>query len=145
MPKPTQQEPTDTEATTDAPSSVIELAARTMKAGTAATTVVEAEGRVTVRPKPEKRKNAKQRAMERNRKDKPAAVEVAAVTPVVGGLSTAHPKPEKRKNAKERAKEKFAKKATDKTTGDGTTPDTTVKAKSKVDTKAKSRKSKAAA
>ena len=82
---------------------------------------------MTVRPKPEKRLNAKDRAKARRAKDKPeAAEEVAAVTPEVSGLSTAHPKPEKRKNAKERAKEKYAKKDT----ADGTTP-MTAKAKSK--------------
>jgi len=50
-----------------------------------------------------------------------------------GGFVTVRPKPEKRKNAKERAKEKF--------TRDRTTPDTTAKAKSKVETK-KAKKSK---
>lgn len=123
--------------------SVIELAARTTKPETNET-AREATGLVTVRPKPEKRLNAKDRAKARRAKDKPeAAEEVAAVAPEVGGLSTAHPKPEKRKNAKERAKEKYAKKET----ADGTTPDTTAKAKSKVTKKAevKAKKRKAAA
>jgi hypothetical protein len=42
---------------------------------------------------------------------------------------TVRPKPEKRKNARARAKEKYAKADTSK---DGTTPDTTAKAKSRV-------------
>jgi hypothetical protein len=44
-------------------------------------------------------------------------------------LVTVRPKPEKRKNARARAKEKYAKADTSK---DGTTPDTTAKAKSRV-------------
>ena len=113
----------------------------------------EAESLVTVRAKPEKRKNAKERAKERaGAKGKLEAVDVATVTaevtaPETAGLATAHPKPEKRKNAKERAKEKYAKAKTE----DGTTPDTTAKAKSKVKAKAetkvetkKAKKSKAA-
>ena len=83
----------------DAPSSVIELAARSKAAG------------------------------------------VAAATQAAESLVTVRSKPEKRKNAKARAREKYAKKATP----DGTTPDTTAKAKSKVVSKAKSRKVKAAA
>jgi hypothetical protein len=66
----------------------------------------EAESLVTVRAKPEKRKNAKERAKERARaKGKLGAADVATVAPEVTspetGLSTAHPKPEKRKNARE--------------------------------------------
>ena len=97
---------------------------------------------MTVRAKPEKRKNAKEWAKDRARaKGKLGATEEAAVTPEVtspetAGLSTAHPKPEKRKNAKERAKEKYTK--------DRTTPDTTAKATSKVEkTKTKAKKSRA--
>ena len=95
------------------------------------------------RPKPEKRLNAKDRAINRalarRAKDKPeAAEEVAAVAPEASGLSTAHPKPEKRKNAKERAKEKYAKAKTE----DGITPDTTAKAKSKVEAKVETKKAK---
>ena len=100
----------------DAPSSVIALAAVTAKLKAAEVTAVPrgGDGQVTVRAKPEKRKNAKERAKERARaKGKLGAAEEAAVTPEVtspetAGLSTAHPKPEKRKNAKERAKEKYA-------------------------------------
>jgi hypothetical protein len=107
---------------------------------------------ITAHPKPEKRKNAKERAKERNderNKDRPEAAEVEAVIPEVGGLSTAHPKPEKRLNAKERAKAKFAKKDTKGKAADGTTP-MTAKAKSKGETKVeakvegKSKKTKAA-
>jgi hypothetical protein len=142
---PAQPKPANPEAaiSDDAPSAVIVLAARTTKPEAAETTAVtrEAAGLVMTRPKPEKRKNAKERAKERS-KGKPEAAEVAAVTPEAVGLATAHPKPEKRKNAKERAKEKYAKKSTE----DRTTPDTTAKAKSKVDKKAdaKATKSKAA-
>ena len=143
QPKPTNAEkPANPEAAVSEvePSTVIELKARTTKREAAEVTAVtrEAAGLVTVRPKPEKRKNAKERAKEKA-KDKPEATEVVAVTPQAVGLATAHPKPAKHKNAKERAKEKYAK--------DRTTPDTTAKAKSKVDTKAKSKvkKSKAAA
>ena len=54
-------------ASEDAPSCVIELAARTTKpeAAEASSVTREAEGLVTVRPKPEKRKNAKERAKEK--------------------------------------------------------------------------------
>jgi hypothetical protein len=79
----------------DEPSSVIELAGRTMK---------------------------------------PEAAETTAVTRGANGLVTVRPKPEKRKNAKERAK--------DKVTKDRTTPDTTAKAKSRVETKAQTKKAK---
>jgi len=118
--------------------SVIELAARIVKPKAAEVTAAprEGDGLVTVRAKPEKRKNAKERAKERARaKGRLELTEVVAVTPEVTSpetaiLATAHPKPEKRKNAKERAKEKYTK--------GGTTPDTTAKAKSKVEkTKAK--------
>jgi hypothetical protein len=125
---------------------VIELKARMTRPETADTAAVtrETTGLVTVRAKPEKRKNAQQRAKERNEernKDRIEVAEIAATTPEAPGLSTAHPKPEKRKNAKERAKEKYAKKST----ADGTTP-MTAKAKFKVDSKAaaKPKKGKAA-
>ena len=139
QPKPTHAEkPANPETAVCAaePSSVIALTARSKKAKAADVTADTraAAGLVTVRPKPEKRKNAKERAKERAKekaKDKPEATEVAAVNPEAVGLATAHPKPEKRKNAKERAKEKYTK--------DRTTPDTTAKAKSKVDSKAKSK------
>jgi hypothetical protein len=137
----------DIDAANAALSSVIELKARIKKPEAADTAAVmrETGGLVTVRAKPEKRKNAQQRAKERNEernKDRTQAVEVAAVVPEAGGLSTAHPKPEKRKNAKERAQEKYAKKST----ADGTKP-MTATAKSKVDKKAeaKARKTKPAA
>jgi hypothetical protein len=74
------------------------------------------------------------------RTTKPEAADTTAVTRKADGLVTVRPKPEKRKNAKERAKAKFTK--------DRTTPDTTVKAKSKVDAKVetkKARKAKSAA
>ena len=149
MPKPTNelpadreraQEPTqaDIDAANAALSSVIALKARKEKAGLADTggTQREANGLVTVRAKPEKRLNAKDRAKARRTKGQPdAAEETAGVTPEVSGLSTAHPKPEKRKNAKERAQEKYAKDKTATKTEDGTTPDMTAKAKSKVDAK----------
>jgi hypothetical protein len=153
-PKPTKQEPTKQEPTQDsaqaempaqvdidaanaALNSVIQLKARLAKSGATATretASLKSAGLVTVRAKPEKRLNARDRAMAKREKDKPEAAEVSVVTPEaanpVAGLSTAHPKPEKRKNAKERAKEKFAKKDTE----DGTTP-MTAKAKSKVEKK----------
>jgi hypothetical protein len=121
---------------------VIELKARKTKLEAADTAAVMRDGSdlVTVRAKPEKRLNAKDRAKARRAKNRPeVAEEAAAVTPApeASGLSTAHPKPEKRKNAKERAKEKYAKKDTLVDTKDGTTPDMTATAKSKVSTKAK--------
>ena len=120
---------------------MITLAARIAKPETVETTARETGGLVMTRPKPEKRLNAKDRAINRalarRAKDKPeAAEEVAAVAPEASGLSTAHPKPEKRKNAKERAKEKYAKAKTE----DGITPDTTAKAKSKVEAKVETKK-----
>ena len=147
---PAQPKPTNAEAViaADVPSSVIELKARIKKLEAADETAVapQAAGLVTVRAKPEKRKNAKERARDKF-KDKPEAAEVAAVTPEAASpqeasLAMAHPKPERRKNAKERAREKYTK--------DRTTPDMTAKAKSKVDKKAdtkakKSKQSKAAA
>jgi len=69
------------------------------------------------------------------RTTKPKAAEVTAVPREGDGQVTVRAKPEKRKNAKERAKEKYAK--------GGTTPDTTAKAKSKVEKKPKTKKSKA--
>jgi len=120
----------------NAPSSIIALrtAMRGAREATAATH--ETSGLVMTRPKPEKRKNAKERAKDRldKRQGKAATVdvaEVAAIVPAVSGLSTAHPKPERRKNAKERAQEKFRVKPAE----DGTTPDMTAKAKSKADLK----------
>jgi hypothetical protein len=141
LPKPTNKltdnttdKPTHSEA--DVTGSVIELTPRIAKPE------AETGGQVTVRAKPEKRKNAKERAKERARaKGKLGATEEAAVapeatSPASAGLATAHPKPEKRKNAKERAKEKYTK--------GRTTPDTTAKATSKVETKTKAKKTKAA-
>jgi hypothetical protein len=136
---------------------VIELKARMKKpdASNTASLMRKSSDLVTVRAKPEKRKNARERAKERNderNKDGTKAVEVAAVVPEISGLSTAHPKPEKRLNAKERAKAKFAKKDDKKDTkkdakgraADGITP-MTAKAKSKGDTKAKKTKAAEAA
>jgi hypothetical protein len=137
-PKPTNAKTETADATLG---SVIELAARITKPE-----VVEANTReffdlVTVRAKPEKRLNAKDRAKARRAKDKSEGAEGGAVAPATANpeatsLSTAHPKPEKRKNAKERAKEKYAKKDAEKETEDGTRP-MTAKAKSKVESKAK--------
>ena len=66
---PAQPKPTHAETATsdDAASSVIELAARMAKpaAGEATAVPRAAEALVTVRPKPEKRKNAKERAKEK--------------------------------------------------------------------------------
>jgi hypothetical protein len=53
----------------DTQSAVIELAAHTPKPNGAAAVAREAEGLVTVRPKPEKRKNAKERAKEKHAKN----------------------------------------------------------------------------
>jgi hypothetical protein len=120
----------------DASNSVIALAARAVKPETN-DTAREVAGLVTVRPKPEKRLNAKDRAKARRTKNEPEAAEGAvAATLEVRGLSTAHPKPEKRKNAKERAKERTKKKDTRNSTDEGgTTPDTTAMAKPKVEAK----------
>ena len=143
QPKPTNANaPTNVEAATGEAGSVITLASRVAKPELAGKAARGTGGLVMTRPKPEKRLNAKDRAINRGlakrAKNKPeAAEEVAAAAPEVSGLSTAHPKPEKRKNAKERAKEKYAKKDT----ADGTTP-TTAKAKSKVETKAEAKKAK---
>jgi hypothetical protein len=141
----------DIDAANAALSSVIELKARKTKAELAVTGGVtcEANGLVTVRAKPEKRKNARQRAKEQNaqrnaerNKDRTEAVDQVTVIPEVAGLSTAHPKPEKRKNAKARAKEKYAKTETKVDTKDGTTPDMTATAKSKVAAKVQTKKAK---
>jgi hypothetical protein len=155
----TDQEPAiaptqaDIDAANAALNSVIELKARKTKLEAADTggAAREGNGLVTVRAKPEKRKNARQRAKERNEqrnaernKDRMEAADPVAAVAEVAGLSTAHPKPEKRKNAKERAKEKYAKKDTMVDTKDGTTPDMTATAKSKVSAKAKKGKPKAA-
>ena len=149
--EPTQA---DIDAANAALNSVIELKARKARADVAETGGVtrEADGLVTVRAKPEKRKNAQQRAKERNEqrnaernKDRMEAADPVAAVPEVTGLSTAHPKPEKRKNAKERAKEKFAKKDADKDTKakpeDGTRP-MTATAKSKGEAKVEAKKGK---
>jgi hypothetical protein len=101
------------------------------------------------RPKPEKRKNAKERAKDRLEKRTGKAetvdvADVAAAVPAVSGLATAHPKPERRKNAKERAKERMTEKFKAKPAEDGTTPVMTAKAKSKADLKkAEQKKAKA--
>ncbi len=122
---------------------MIALTARLAKPETDET-ARETNGLVTVRPKPEKRLNAKDRAKARRAKDRPeGAEEVVVVTPEAGGLSTAHPKPEKRKNAKERAREKFAKKDDTKDAKDGTRP-MTATAKSKAENKAETKKAKKA-
>jgi hypothetical protein len=147
--KPTQELPINLETATntdDASSTVIALAARFMKPEGDETNAREAGGLVTVRAKPEKRLNAKDRAKARREKNKPEAAEEAVVTPEAASsettsLSTAHPKPEKRKNAKERAKEKFAKKDAKEETEDGTRP-MTATAKSKVESKADTKKAK---
>ena len=160
---PAQPKPTNPEAamSAQAQGSVIELAARTatrttkLKAAEVTAVPRAGDGQVTVRPKPEKRKNAKERAKERARAkgklgatDDAAAVTPEVTSPALAGLgstnlATAHPKPEKRKNARERAKEKYA--AKDRAL-DRTTPDTTAKAKSKVEktTKSKAKASKVA-
>jgi hypothetical protein len=129
----------------DLPNAVIALEPRMpgTAAGRARAPASRSGDLVTVRAKPEKRKNAQQRAKERNERrnaernmqpttDKPDAAEGTVASAVTGGLATAHPKPEKRKNAKERAKEKYAKAKA----ADGITPDMTAKAKSKVGAKA---------
>src|SRR4051812_46665854 len=99
-PQPEQPKPTNA-------SSIIAL--RIVKPDTDDTTAAthDTSGLVMTRPKPEKRKNAKERAKDRleKRTGKTATVDVAdvaAIVPAVSGLSTAHPKPERRKNAKER-------------------------------------------
>ena len=131
-PQPEQPKPTN--ASSDASIIALRVAKRDADDTTAATH--ESSGLVMTRPKPEKRKNAKERAKDRLEKRKGKAetvevAEVAAVVPAVSGLATAHPKPERRKNAKERAQEKFKAQPAE----DGTTPDTTAKAKSKADLK----------
>ena len=138
-PQPEQPKPTN------ASNSIIAL--RTVKSAAGETTAAthDSSGLVMTRPKPEKRKNAKGRAKERleKRKGKTEAadvIEIAAAVPAVSGLSTARPKPERRKNAKERAKERIEKKFKVKPAEDGTTPDTTAKAKSKADLKKAERK-----
>jgi hypothetical protein len=138
---PAQPKPTNPEPVTDVPNSLIEFAARAKKPEAAEVTAKtrKASGLVTVRPKPEKRKNAQQRAKERNEernKDKVDVAEMTAAASEAAGLATAHPKPEKRKNAKERAKEIYAKV----TAKDGIKP-TTATTKSKAKTKAKKSKS----
>ncbi|MBI1205145.1 MAG: hypothetical protein GC182_21785 [Rhodopseudomonas sp.] len=121
------------------------------KQDVAAPTARLAEGLVTVRPKPEKRQNAKARAKAalaaKAGSDQPAllpadapasqalagpapaADATEAVTGEPGDLAMAHPKPEKRKNARARALEKLA---GGRTAADGTTPDMTATAKSEL-------------
>jgi hypothetical protein len=155
QPKPTHAEETaPAKATASEPgvlSPAIALAARIAKPETAEATATksaikrETGALVTVRAKPEKRLNAKDRAKARRGKGKAEAVDETAAKPetassAAGGLSTAHPKPDKRKKAKERAAEKYAKAKPE----DGTTP-MTAKAKSKGETKAKRTKAAKAA
>jgi hypothetical protein len=135
QPKPTYQaEP----ANTDAPSAIIALRPAKSDAGDTTAAMHETSGLVMTRPKPEKRKNAKERAEERAKKrnGKAETVDETAGAPAVAGpeasgLATAHPKPAKRLNAKERAKAKLKVKPAE----DGTTPVMTAKAKSKADLK----------
>lgn len=144
----------DIDAAKAALSSVIALKAR-MKKPAAAETVTR-EDLVTTRPKPEKRKNAKERAQARADKKRghtetveetvavaeaanAAALNAEATSAEAQGLSTAHPKPEKRLNAKQRAQAKFKNKAAE----DGTTP-MTATAKSKAAPKADKAKAKSA-
>lgn len=135
VPKPTF---VDAAVAGDATRSIVALAERrAVNLDAGETTMRAAAGRVTVRPKPEKRKNFKERAKDRT-KGKADVADMPAVPAQAAASAIAYPKPEKRKNFKERAKAKFAK---EKTMG-GTTPDTTAKAKSTVETKAKRRKSK---
>ena len=123
---PQPEQPKPTHASSDASIIALRIAKPDAVDTTAATH--ETSGLVMTRPKPEKRKNAKERLEKRKGKAETVEVaEVAAVVPVVSGLATAHPKPERRKNAKERAQEKFKAKPAE----DGTTPDMTAKAKSK--------------
>jgi hypothetical protein len=70
QPKPAKPD-SDTATSEDVPSSVIELAAVTtkLKAAEVAAVPREVDGLVTVRPKPERRKNAKARAKEKYTKD----------------------------------------------------------------------------
>lgn len=126
------------------------------------------DGLVTVRAKPVKRKNAKERAKaafaDKTGSDQPglllgespvsgivAAGSVAtdtvesvanAVTDEAGASAMAYPKPEKRKNAKARALEKLARGGT---VEDGTTPDMTATAKSELSAPAKAEATKAEA
>jgi hypothetical protein len=137
-PQPEQPKPTNASAFSFkyAPSAIIALRAAKPDAGDKTAATHGTFGLVMTRPKPEKRKNAKERAKARLEKRKGKAetvevAEVAAAVPVVSSLSTAHPKPERRKNAKERAQEKFKVKPAE----DGITPDMTAKAKSKADLK----------
>ena len=132
---PQPEQPKPTHASSDASIIALRIAKPDAVDTTAATH--ETSGLVMTRPKPEKRKNAKERLEKRKGKAETVEVaEVVAVVPVVSGLATAHPKPERRKNAKERAQEKFKAKPAE----DGTTPDTMAKAKSKADLKKAERK-----
>jgi len=98
-----EAKPTHSDAITgDAAGSVIDLAARLPEAG--ASVVREADSLVTVRPKPEKRKNAKERAKEKYA-GKTAAGETMPET-----TAEAKPKAAKAKAATAERKEK-AKKA----------------------------------
>jgi hypothetical protein len=66
QPKPTNAKvPTNVEAATDEAGSVITLAARTAKPEVVEMAARETGGLVMTRPKPEKRKNAKERAKEK--------------------------------------------------------------------------------
>jgi hypothetical protein len=66
QPKPTNAKvPTNAEAATNDAGSVITLAARTAKPEAVETAARETGGLVMTRPKPEKRKNAKERAKEK--------------------------------------------------------------------------------
>ena len=102
---PAQPKPTNLEAATsdDVPSPIIALETRrTKKSAAAEATAVprEAEGLVTVRPKPEKRKNAKERAKEKYAKK----ITEDGTTPTM----TAKAKSKAEKNADTKAKKSKA-------------------------------------
>jgi len=103
-PLPEQPKPTYADAVTTsdgAPSPVIELAARTTKPEAAEATAVtrEADGLVMTHPKPEKRKNARERARDKYAKD--------GTTPTM----TAKAKSKVDKKAKTKAETKAKKKS----------------------------------
>lgn len=106
QPKPTKAE---VENSDDASGAVIEFAARMPKPAAAEATAVprEVEGLVTVRPKPEKRKNAKERAKEKYAKKNVEKNTEDGTTPTM----TAKAKSKVAKKADAKAKKSKATKA----------------------------------
>jgi hypothetical protein len=102
---PAQPKPTNADADIampeQAPGAVIELAAVTTKLKAAEAALRETDGLVTVRPKPERRKNARERAKEKYTKDRTTPDTTATATSKVETKAKANgAKPARSKTAK---------------------------------------------